>query len=73
MRSGRQLAIIASALDELPPHYREAFLLQVVCGWPFEAVGREMRISERMAGIYTSRAFMRVQRELDASASTGEL
>ena len=28
MRSSRRLAIIASALDELPPQYREAFLLQ---------------------------------------------
>ena len=65
MRSGRRLAIIAIAVDELPPHYREAFLLRVVCGWSFEAVSREMRVSERMAKVYVARALMDIQRRLD--------
>ena len=71
MRSGRRLAIIASALDELPSHHREAFLLQVVCGWPFEAVGREMRITERMAKVYVARALMDIERRLDAEEAAG--
>lgn len=65
MRSGRRLEIIARAVDELPPHYREAFLLRVVCGWSFEAVSREMRVSERMAKVYVARALMDIQRRLD--------
>ena len=65
MRSGRRLAIIAIAVDELPPHYREAFLLRVVCGWSFEAVSREMRVSERMAKVYVARALIDIQRRLD--------
>ena len=66
MRSGRRLEIIASAVDELPPNYREAFLLRVVCGWSFEAVSREMTVSERMVKVYVARALMEIQRRLDA-------
>ena len=71
MRSGRRLAIIASALDEFPPQYREAFLLQVVCGWTFEAVSREMGISERMAKVYVARALMDIQHRLDVEETAG--
>ena len=65
MRSARRLEIIARAVDELPLQYREAFLLRVVCGWSFEAVSREMGISERMAKVYVARALMDIQRRLD--------
>ncbi len=71
MRSGRRLEIIARAVEELPPHYREAFLLRAVCGWPFEAVSREMRISVRMAKVYVARALMDIQRRLDAEEAAG--
>ena len=71
MRSGRGLEIIGSAVDELPPNYREAFLLRVVCGWSFEAVSREMRVSERMAKVYVARALMDIQRRLDAEEAAG--
>ena len=71
MRSGRRLAIIASALAELPPQYREAFLLQVICGWTFEAVSREMGISERMAKVYVARVLMDIQHRLDVEETAG--
>ena len=71
MRSGRRLEIIASAVDELPPNYREAFLLRVVCGWSFEAVSREMRVSERMAKVYVARALMDIQRRLYVEEAAG--
>lgn len=65
MTSGRRVEIIARAVDQLPRHYREAFLLRVLCGWSFEAVSREMRVSERMAKVYVVRALMDIQRRLD--------
>ncbi len=71
MRSGRRLEIIASAVDELPPNYREAFLLRVVCGWSFEAVSREMTVSERMVKVYVARALMEIQCRLDAEEAAG--
>ena len=71
MRPGRRLEIIARAVDELPAHYREAFLLQVVCGWSFEAVSREMSISERTAKVYVARALLEIQRRLDAEEAAG--
>ena len=71
MRSRRRLEIIASAVDELPPHYREAFLLRVVCGWSFEAVSREMGISERMSKVYVARALMDIQHRLDIEEAAG--
>ena len=71
MRSGGRLEIIASVIDELPPQYREAFLLRVVCRWPFEAVSREMRVSDRMAKVYVARALIDIQRRLDAEEAAG--
>ena len=71
MRSGRRLEIIARAVDELPPRYREAFLMRVVCGWSFDAVSREMRVSERMSKVYVARALMDIQRRLDAEEAAG--
>ena len=71
MRSGRRLEIIASAVEELPPQYREAFLLRVVCGWSFEAVSREMGVSERMAKVYVARALMDIQHRLDVAEAAG--
>ena len=71
MRSGRRLEIIASVIDELPPQYREAFLLRVVCRWPFEAVSREMRVSDRMAKVYVARALIDIQRRLGAEEAAG--
>ena len=71
MRAGRRLEIVARAVDELPAKYCEAFLLQVVCGWTFEAVSREMGISERMAKIYVARALMYIQHRLDVEEAAG--
>ena len=71
IRRWRRREIIASALDELPPQYREVFLLRVVCGWSIEAVSREMGISEQMAYVYVARVLMDIQYRLDAEEAAG--
>ena len=71
IRRWRRLEIIASAFDELPPQYREAFLLRMVCRWSFEAVSREMGVSERMAKVYVARALMDIQHRLDVEEAAG--
>jgi DNA-directed RNA polymerase specialized sigma24 family protein len=43
----------------------------VVCGWTFEAVSREMGISERMAKVYVARALMDIQHRLDVEEAAG--
>jgi RNA polymerase sigma-70 factor (ECF subfamily) len=69
---GRQrLAIVERAIGELPPRCLEAFNLRVLCGMRFEDVGREMRVSERMAQIYVARALEYLQSCLDAADASG--
>lgn len=69
---GRQrLAIVERAIGELPPRCLEAFNLRVLGGMRFEDVGREMRISDRMAQIYVARALEYLQSCLDTADASG--
>ena len=69
---GRQrLAIVERAIGELPPRCLEAFTLRVINGMRFEDVGREMRISDRMAQTYVARALEYLQSCLDAADASG--
>lgn len=66
-----RLAIVERAIDELPPRCLEAFVLHVLQGKTFDAVGREMVISGRMAKKHVARALQYLQSCLDASHETG--
>ena len=65
------LAIVERAIEELPPRCLEAFVLHVLQGKTFDAVGREMTISGRMAKKHVARALEHLQGSLDASHETG--
>jgi RNA polymerase sigma factor (sigma-70 family) len=65
------LAIVEGAIEELPPRCLEAFILHVLQGKTFDAVGREMVISGRMAKKHVARALEHLQKCLDASHETG--
>lgn len=67
MNSGRRLALISQALNELTSHYQEAFLLNVVCHLSLADVSKEMGISSQIAAIYVARAMMHIQRRIDDS------
>lgn len=67
----QRLAIVERAIDELPPRCLEAFQLRVLNGLRFEEVGREMRISDRMAKTYVARALQYLQSCLDAADTPG--
>lgn len=67
----QRLAIVERAIDELPARCFEAFNLRVLHGLRFEEVGREMRISDRMAKIYVARALEHLQSRLDAADMPG--
>ena len=70
--STHRLERLARAIEDLPEHLREAFLLHAVCGYGFEAVAQEMGITESMAKTYIARAFMAIQRQLDAEETVGK-
>ncbi len=70
--STHRLERLVRAIDALPEHLREAFLLRSDCGYGFEAVAQEMGITESMAKIYIARAFMAVQRQLDTEETVGK-
>ena len=65
------LAIVERAIEDLPPRCLEAFVLHVLQGKTFDAVGREMTISGRMAKKHVARALEYLQGCLDASHDTG--
>ena len=65
------LAIVERAIEELPPRCLEAFVLHVLQGKTFDAVGREMTISGRMAKKHVARALEHLQGSLDASHESG--
>ncbi len=67
----QRLAIVERAIDELPPRCLDAFRLRVLEGLRFEEVGREMRISDRMAKTYVARALQYLQSCLDAADAPG--
>lgn len=64
-----ELALVCKTVQQLPPRCHDAFMLRIVRGLPFEDVGREMKISSRMAKIYVARAFDNLLRRLDESAT----
>ncbi len=63
----QRLAIVERAIEELPSRCLKAFQLRVLNGLRFEEVGREMRISDRMAKTYVARALQFLQSRLDAA------
>lgn len=68
---GRQrLAIVEQAVGNLPPRCLDAFILHVLQGLTFDEVGREMRISGRMAKKHLARAFEYLQTCLDEADAT---
>ena len=60
-----QLDLISDAVNELPPRCYEAFVLRVIQSLPFDDVGRQMRISSRMAKIYVARTLETLKNRLD--------
>ena len=59
-----ELALVCRTVQQLPPRCYDAFLLRIVRGMPFEDVGREMKISSRMAKIYVSRTLRSLREKL---------
>lgn len=70
LESEERLAILERAIDRLPPRCLEAFVLHVQNGLTFDEVGREMRISSRMAQKHLARALEYLQSCLDAADAT---
>ena len=62
-----QLSVLRDAVNELPPRCLQAFILRVLNGLCFADVGREMKISTRMAKIYVARSLAYLQQRLDAA------
>ena len=58
------LALVCRTVQQMPPKCYEAFMLRIVHGMPFEDVGREMKLSSRMAKIYVSRTLRFLQEKL---------
>lgn len=61
----QRLATVEQAIGELPPKCLEAFRLRVLNGLPFDQVGREMHMSDRMAKNYVARALEHLQSRLE--------
>lgn len=66
----QRLAIVEQAIRELPPRCLEAFILHVMNGLTFDEVGRQMRISGRMAQKHLARALEHLQSCLDSADAT---
>lgn len=62
-----RLTVVERAIRESPPKCVEAFVLHVMRGLTFDEVGREMRISGRMARKYLARMLEHLQARLDAA------
>lgn len=65
-----RVAIVEQAIRNLPARCLEAFILHVMNGLTFDQVGREMRISARMARKHVARALEYLQYCLDAADAT---
>jgi len=70
VESRERLSILEAAIDRLPPRCLDAFVLHVLEGLTFAEVGREMRISTRMAQKHLARALEYIQSRLDAADDT---
>lgn len=60
-----RLALVSEAVHELQPRCYQAFVLRVIQCLPFDDVGRQMRISSRMAKIYVARTLQILRHRLD--------
>ena len=67
-----RLAIVESAIGELPPRCRQAFMLRILDGRRFAQIGSEMGITERMAKTHVARALQYLQHCLDRADSPGK-
>jgi RNA polymerase sigma factor (sigma-70 family) len=65
-----RLAIVETAIGNLPARCLEAFILHVLKGLTFNEVGREMQISGRMAQKHVARALEYLQHCLDTADAT---
>ncbi len=61
----QRLRLVGEAVDQLPPRCLEAFCLRIARGLTFDEVGRDMKISPRMAKVYVARTLELLQRRLD--------
>lgn len=68
----QRLERIEVAVAQLPPRCRDAFVLRVVQGRPFDEVGREMGISGRMAKIYVARALASLHASVEGPEGSGD-
>jgi RNA polymerase sigma-70 factor (ECF subfamily) len=66
----QRLTIVERAIGKLPPRCLEAFILHVLNGLTFDEVGREMKISGRMAQKHLARALEYLQSCLDSADTT---
>jgi RNA polymerase sigma factor (sigma-70 family) len=71
LEARESLAIVEAAIGRLPPRCYEAFVLHVLEGLRFDEVGREMRISGRMAKKHVARALEYLHTCLDAVDEAG--
>ena len=60
-----RLTVVSGAVNELPLRCQQAFLLRIVRCLPFEDVGREMKVSSRMAKIYVARTLEYLRHRVD--------
>ncbi len=68
----QRLERIEVAVGQLSSRCRDAFVLRVVQGRPFDEVGREMGISGRMAKIYVARALATLHASVEDAQESGE-
>lgn len=66
----QEVAVIESALVELPPRCREAFLLSRLGGIGTREIARRMKVSERAVRLHLARALLHCRERLDAAHST---
>ena len=62
-----RLRRLDAALDELPPHVKQALLLHRVDGLPHGEVGARLGVSESMAAKYVAQALRHCRRRLGAA------
>lgn len=61
----QQLHLVQTALNELPPRCRQAFLLRRQEDLATAEIGQRLGVSERMVRLYLARAIEHVQQALD--------
>ena len=66
-----ELNLIQSAISELPPKCRKAFLLHKIHSMSIEKTSEEMNLSTRMVRIYVARAVAFCKERLDQAEAIG--